>query len=487
MTASLLSTLELSQILDIIIESAKRLLKAEASSLLLIDDLTRELYFASASGEAAELLKNLTVPLGKGIAGWCAREGKAKIVNDVSRSREFYPVIDEKTGFKTTSILCVPLVLQEKTIGVIEVLNKKENRPWTQTDKRLLYILGAQAARVIENARQHRAIKEHRRLLHDEINARHKIIGKSTPMQKIMRLIEKVASTNTTVLIQGENGCGKELIARYIHRLGNRRDKPFIAVNCAAIPTTLLESELFGHEKGAFTGAISSYKGRFEMTHEGTIFLDEIGDLMLETQMKLMRVLQEREFQRLGGQKTIKIDVRIIAATNQDLVKKMKEQKFRDDLYYRLNVFPLYIPPLRERKEDIPLLCEHFLSFYARDINKQVKYISQEAMELLVNYNWPGNVRELQNLIERAVVLANTDTISPRELNIPGYKRFFEIPIEPGLSLKEASDRFRYNYITATLNASGGNQKAASNKLRIQATYLSKLLKRMRTNRQDSK
>ncbi|MGQ9535323.1 MAG: sigma-54-dependent Fis family transcriptional regulator [bacterium] len=474
MASSLSSTLELSRILDIIIESAKNLLKAEASSLLLLDETTNELYFASVSGEVSERLKNLTVPLDKGIAGACVREGKPKIVNDTARDKDFYPKIDKSTGFLTRSIIAAPLIITGKTIGVIEVLNKKDNQPWTEEDKNLILLIAYQSARVIQNAQYHLRIHEYKDLLKNEIDARYAIIGHSEQFKNLLNLAEKVAQSNASVLILGENGTGKELIARYIHRLSPRREKPFIAVSCAAIPATLLESELFGYEKGAFTGALTQHKGRFEIAHQGTIFLDEIGDLLPETQSKLLRVLQEREFERLGSTKTIKVDVRVIAATNQNLEEKIKQKSFREDLFYRLNVFPIYVPPLRDRKDDIIILAEHFLGYYSKQMNKDIKKFSDEVIERLMNYPWPGNVRELQNVIERAVVLTNTDTIKSEALMLPSTP--IELPMTYDKSLKDAVEEFKMRYIKETIKKCGGNQRKASKILKIQPTYLSRLL-----------
>ncbi len=473
MASSLSSTLELAKILDIIIESAKTLLKAEASSLLLLDDTSNELYFASATGDVSGRLRNLTVPLDKGIAGACVRTGKVTVVDDIAQEKEFYPLIDKLTGFITKSIIAAPLTIAGKTIGVIEVLNKKNHQPWTQEDKELLIIIAAQAAQVIQNAQLHLQAREQQNLLRDELDARFATISASTQFKEVLKLAEKVAASTTTVLLLGENGTGKELIARYIHRLSPRKEGPLITVNCAAIPLTLLESELFGYEKGAFTGATNLHKGKFEMANKGTIFLDEIGDLPLETQSKLLRVLQEREFERLGGAKVIKVEVRVIAATNQDLEKKMAQKQFREDLFYRLNVFPIKIPPLRERKEDIPLLAQHFLLIYAREMNKNLKIISDEVMDKLLNYSWPGNVRELQNIIERAVVLATGETIDAKCLTLPARPT---MELADYGTLKQAVDRFRIEYIQKAIQQSGGNQRQASRVLGIQPSYLSRLL-----------
>ncbi|MEO0161848.1 MAG: sigma-54-dependent Fis family transcriptional regulator [candidate division WOR-3 bacterium] len=478
MTSSLSSTLELSKILDIIIESAKNLLKAEASSLLLLDETTNELYFASVTGEVSERLKNLTVPLDKGIAGACVREGKAKVVNDTTKDKDFYPQIDKSTGFVTRSIIAAPLRLSGKTIGVIEVLNKKDQQEWTEEDKDLLMLIAYQAAQVIQNAQNHMKVHEYKDLLKNEIDSKYALIGRSEQFKNVLSLAEKVAPSNASVLILGENGTGKELIARYIHRLSPRRDKPFIAVSCAAIPSTLLESELFGYEKGAFTGAFTQHKGRFELANQGTIFLDEIGDMLPETQSKLLRVLQEKEFERLGGTKTIKVDVRVIAATNQNLEEKIKQKQFREDLFYRLNVFPIYIPPLRDRKDDILIIAEHYLSYYSKQMNKDIKKFSDEAIDRLLNYPWPGNVRELQNVIERAVVLTNSDTIKPDTLMLPSEP--IELPMTYDKSLKEAVEEFKMKYIKEVIKKCGGNQRKASKILKIQPTYLSRLLHKKR-------
>jgi Nif-specific regulatory protein len=474
MASSLSSTLELSKILNIIMETAKNLLKAEASSLLLLDEATNELYFASATGDVSERLRNLTVPLDKGIAGACVRTGKVKVVDDTLSDTEFYPQIDKQTGFATKSIIAAPLNISGKAIGVIEVLNKAKGVTWTADDREVLIIIALQAAQVIKNAQAHLRIQEQKNLLRDEIDARYRIISASSEFKDVLELAEKVAPSTSTVLLLGENGTGKELVARHVHRLSRRGEGPFIALNCAAIPATLLESELFGHEKGAFTGATSLRRGVFELANKGTIFLDEIGDLPLETQSKLLRVLQEREFERLGGTKIIKVDVRVIAATNQNLDEKMKQKLFREDLYYRLNVFPIRIPPLRERKDDIPLLARHFLAIYAKETNKAVKDIDDEAMNELIAYAWPGNVRELQNIIERAVVLTSGERLDRKSLILPSVDLTERPSFNKGL--KEAVAEFKMVYIKEVIARCGGNQRKASDFLKIQPSYLSRLL-----------
>lgn len=278
--------------------------------------------------------------------------------------------------------------------------------------------------------------------LKQELEERYKdlqIIGKSRAMQEVLSTVSRVAKTKSTVLIRGESGTGKELVARAIHGLSDRVDKRFIPVSCAAIPETLFESELFGHEKGAFTGAIKAREGRFELADGGTLFLDEVGDIPLETQVKLMRVIESQEFERLGGKDTLKVDVRIISATNQELEEKIKERSFREDLYYRLNVISVVIPPLRERKEDILLLVDHFVKKANQKCGRSIKGITPEVKDIILNYDWPGNVRELENVIERGVVLSRTDVIDKTDLPYFGLvtdKTLSHVP-PASLSLKD--------------------------------------------------
>lgn len=268
--------------------------------------------------------------------------------------------------------------------------------------------LKAKVDRAAEQYRQREEVLQQPQRPRDALDLQG-IVGNSEAMRKVYEMIGKVAASNATVLIRGESGTGKELVAKAIHRNSSRAGGPFVAVSCAALPETLLESELFGHEKNAFTGATTQKPGRFELAHKGTLFLDEVAEITPAIQVKLLRVLQEHEFERLGGTKTIKVDVRLVAATNKDLEKMVEEKTFRDDLYYRLHVIEIYLPPLRERREDIPLLVEHFLKQYNRENGKRLKSVAPEAMDILMKYRWPGNVRELENAIERAVVLADTD------------------------------------------------------------------------------
>jgi two-component system, NtrC family, response regulator GlrR len=324
----------------------------------------------------------------------------------------------------------------------------------------------------LEKQRLSGEIKRLKGLLEERYDFRN-IVSKNERMQNILGQVSHVAGTDSTIFIYGESGTGKELIAKAIHLASNRRDKPFVGINCAAIPETLLESELFGHEKGAFTGAVRDSKGLFTQAHEGTIFLDEIGDMPLSIQAKLLRVLQEKQFYPVGSGKPVEVDARIIVATNKDLEAEMKAGRFREDLYYRIHVIPIHLPPLRERKEDIPLLVEHFLKTFSHEIKKEVKGITSAAMQKLMLYDWPGNVRELKNTIEYAVAMTRQEVISE---NLILHSE--NIPEEPLMSLKEAKDSFEKGYIIRLLELSKGNvSKAAASAGKYRADFYNLLKK----------
>ena len=319
----------------------------------------------------------------------------------------------QRTGLKSGVV--VPLISHDRALGTLGVGSQTENA-FTEDDAELLNQVGKQVAIAVENALAFRQIDELRNqlteeklYLEEEIRTEYnfeEIIGNSSTLRRVLQDVETVAATDSTVLIYGETGTGKELIAHAIHNLSPRHERTLVKVNCAAIPTGLLESEFFGHERGAFTGAIDRRIGRFELAHQGTIFLDEVEDIPLELQSKLLRVLQEQEFERLGSSRTQRVDVRIVAATNTDLTELVAERKFRSDLYYRLNVFPINVPPLRDRREDIPLLVHFFANRFAQQMKKKIVSVPKETMAALVSYNWPGNIRELQNLVERGVILS---------------------------------------------------------------------------------
>ncbi|AEH45030.1 two component, sigma54 specific, transcriptional regulator, Fis family [Thermodesulfatator indicus DSM 15286] len=332
----------------------------------------------------------------------------------------------------------------------------------------------------VANALKFRALREENITLKRHLTGPG-ITGQSHAILELREAIERVAQTDATVLITGESGVGKEVAARMIHTLSRRAEKPFVAVNCAAIPEDLIESELFGHEKGAFTGAVSSKKGKFDLADGGTIFLDEIGDMSLSAQAKVLRVLQEKCFERVGGTKTISVDVRVIAATNKNLTEEIKKGRFREDLYYRLNVIPIHIPPLRERPEDIPLLVEEFLDEFARHSGLGRKKITPEAMEALKRYPWPGNIRELRNLIERLVILSKRDTISledlPPEINQPPQTSFGQEPWFECNDFKQARSLFEREFLKRKLAEFKGNISQTAEAIGLERTYLHRKLK----------
>ena len=359
----------------------------------------------------ADSLAAHVFPTGKPWAG--AGEELARTGADIDPGRSL-------TAIKHACAL--PLVSREKILGILAA-GKRDDTAYTQDEIEFLKLLSSQVAMAVEKSllsEELRKLKgdccQERVCLEDEIRTElhfEEIVGRSSALQRVLREVEVVAPTDSGVLIKGETGTGKELIARAIHNLSDRRDRPFVKVNCAAIPSGLLESELFGHEKGAFTGAIMRKPGRFEIADKGTLFLDEVGDIPLDLQPKLLRVLQEREFERLGSTRTQQVDVRLVAATHRDLKEMVEEGEFRCDLFYRLHVFPLVVPPLRDRREDIPMLVRHYVDKYARRMNRHIETIPSQTMEVLARYPWPGNVRELQNFIERAVILSPGSVLRP--------------------------------------------------------------------------
>jgi transcriptional regulator with GAF, ATPase, and Fis domain len=435
----------LAALLDLIANEATKLMGADRASLFLLDRERGELWSKVVLGS-----EEIRFDARLGIAGAVALTGETINVEDAYQDPRFYKGIDLLSGYRTQSLLAVPLRTNNgEIIGTFEVLNKETKGAFSKADEEILKALAAQAAISLENARLYEKMQQEigqrrdaeqalkqtahelqaalaeveqlkNRLqienvyLQEEIKTEHnfeEIIGRSAALKKVLRGAEQVASSDATVLIRSETGTGKELVARAIHNLSQRKDTPLVKVNCGAIPANLVESELFGHEKGAFTGALQRRIGRFEMADGGTIFLDEVGELPSDTQVKLLRVLQDGEFERVGSSKPVKVDVRVIAATNRNLGAAIKEGAFRQDLFYRLNVFPLDIPPLRERKTDIPLLVNFFINKFGKKMGKDIKGVSKATLERMESYSWPGNVRELQNVIERAVVTASSSTI----------------------------------------------------------------------------
>ena len=470
---------DLNALLTTIVESAMQLSGADAGSLLLTDKDRQELFFEVALGSKGKDVKKFTVKMGEGIAGWVAQHGKPIIVNDVDNDARHLREIPSKIGYPTNTMIAVPLHARDGCIGVIEVINKAGGASFSQEDLEWLELFSSQAALAIANAKNFDLARSEIKLLQDSAatgEGFHTLVSKSQAVQEILNVIDRVASTESSVLILGESGVGKELFAEQIHLRSPRSRMPFVRVNCAALPEGLLESEMFGHVKGAFTSAISNRRGRFEAADGGTIFLDEIGDLPLGLQAKLLRVIQDKTFEKIGSDVTVTVNTRILAATNKDIAEMVEEGEFRSDLYYRLNVLPLYIPPLRQRTEDIPELARFFLAKFMRINNKQFEGFSDNAIKALLTHPWPGNIRELQNCIERACIIASGRLIERDDLFLLS---------EPGETesgdrdLKTAMNVFKANYIRMVLEESGGNQTEAAKSLNVQRTYLSRLVKEL--------
>jgi Nif-specific regulatory protein len=414
--------------------------------------------------------RNTQIKLGEGITGKVVESGKPIVVPRVSKEPAFLNLASRRPDHlkQELSFICVPIVLNRQPVGALGVdLRFKPERDYDSSVKFLGVVSGmiAQAINV-----QRMVDEERRRLLDENTHLRQElrerydfsnIIGTSGPTRQMYEQVAQVAQTNTTVLIRGESGTGKELIAHAIHYNSLRAKKPFIKVSCAALPETLIESELFGYEKGAFTGAAQRKKGRFEMAEGGTLFLDEIGDVNPGTQVKLLRVLQEREFERVGGTETVKVNVRLIAATNKDMEKAIAEGAFREDLYYRLNVFTIFVPPLRERKADLLLLADHFLDKFSREHNKVIKRISTPAIDMLTAYHWPGNVRELENAIERAVLVCDGAVIHGHHLP-PSLQTADSSGTVTRVSLKDAVAAYERDLILDALKTTRGNRAKAA-------------------------
>ena len=390
----------------------------ERGTITILTPETNEIQIEVAEGLTAEARRRGRYKLGEGVTGRVVETGEPMVVPRVSQEPLFLNRTRSRGKAKEElSFICVPIKINHQTIGALSV-DRRYQELNLDRDVRLLTIIASIIAQAGNNLmlidQEKDALRDENLKLKGALQTRYRVgnlVGNSSRIRQVFEMITRVAPSNATILIRGESGTGKELVANAIHYNSQRADKPFIKVNLAALPETLVESELFGHEKGAFTGALSRKSGRFELAQGGTIFLDEIGDLSPTVQLKILRVIQEREFTRLGGTATLKADVRLLAATHRDLEKLVAEGAFREDLYYRLNVFPIYLPPLRERKADIPLLAEHFLSRMAAEQGKPTRRLSQAALDLLMQYHWPGNVRELENVMERAILVCDGDTI----------------------------------------------------------------------------
>jgi formate hydrogenlyase transcriptional activator len=446
---SMVSNLELRDVLQAISPGIRKAMRLDGVALILPDGEGRELqlYALDFPDVYPSLRQDMPTSLYGSVSGRVFRTGRPWIgdIEELQRSGLDHKIAS-MAGVETLCLL--PLLRRDRVLGVL-CLVRTEKDAFTGSDVEFLSQVAGQVAIAIDNAFAYRQITELKDKLNqeklffeDELRSEmnfQEIIGNSAVLRRLLRQVEAVAPTGSTVLIYGETGTGKELIARAVHNLSQRQANPFVKLNCAAIPTGLLESELFGHEKGAFTGAVAQRIGRFELASQGTIFLDEVGEIPLELQPKLLRVLQEREFERLGGSRTLRTNARLIAATNRDLHTMVEEQKFRSDLFYRLNVFPIHVPPLRERTEDIPFLIRHFAQHFAFSMGKQIDTIASETMNALVRYPWPGNIRELQNVIERAVILSHGSVLKvpPADLK----SRVAELSYSNGSSTLEEVER----------------------------------------------
>ncbi len=444
-------------------------------TLLLLNRDSGEIFIEEAYGLSATQRDRGRYKPGEGVTGKVVQTGEPAVVPHISEE----PLFLNRTGARKRlrkqdiSFICVPIRLGDQVIGALSADRLFDEGVSFEEDVRLLSTIAsmiAQAVRLRQSAQEERQrLLEENTRLQEELKDRFRpenIIGNSKAMQAVYDLIAHVSKSDATVLISGESGTGKELVAHAIHYNSLRASRPFIKVNCAALPETVVESELFGHEKGAFTGAIAQRKGRFELASGGTIFLDEVGDFSPTTQIKLLRVLQEREFERVGGTSTIRTDVRVLAATNRDLEALIAEGSFRQDLYYRLNVFPIHVPPLRERKADILLLADHFVEKYSKANHKTIRRISTPAIDMLMSYHWPGNVRELENCIERAALLSKDDVIHGHHLP-PTLQTAEASGTRHDGTLHAALDELERELILDALKSSRGNRAKAARALGI--------------------
>jgi len=441
------------------------------SFVMLLDPETEKIRIEATFGLNLESSRRVVYRVGEGVIGRVVQSAKPVVVPQTSKEPLLLNRLrtQESSGSKKeVSFFCVPLIIDGVAVGALGAdLYYKEERDYERTTKFLSVIASmmAQALKV-----EQRVAADKKRLLDENIHLKQelrekydfsRIVGNSNPMRQVYEQVTQVARTNTTVLLRGESGTGKEMVAHAIHYNSLRTNKPFVKVSCAALPETLIESELFGYEKGAFTGAQARKKGRFELADGGTLFLDEIGDLNLSTQVKLLRVLQEREFERLGGTETIRVNVRLIVATNKDLEKAISQGQFREDLYYRLNVFTIFMPPLRERKPDILLLAEHFVEKFEHEHSKRIKRISTPAIDMLTSYHWPGNVRELENVIERAVLVCESNVIHGHHLP-PSLQTAEGSDTLIRVSLESAMEAYERDLIQDALKTARGNRAKAA-------------------------
>jgi transcriptional regulator with GAF, ATPase, and Fis domain len=515
--------LGLEELIPLVISKCREVLDAGGVSVLLLDEERDELYFPYVSEEnpeAAQRLRDLRVPAGSGLAGAALLSGRAEKIDDPQSDPRFYSGADEKTGVTTRSLMVAPLIAEHERLGVIEAVNPHGRACFSDADLELLKKLAVSVAVAVQNAHRFREVKDSAQQLEAQLGVLRRdllrrdrfteIIAVSRAMAEVFRLMEAAALSSIPVLIEGETGTGKELVARGIHRASSRADAPFVAINCAALPEALLESELFGHRRGAFTGATEDQPGLFRAAKGGVVFLDEIGEMPLAMQAKLLRVVQENEVTSVGDTRPSKVDVRVISATNRDLKEAQAARAFRQDLFYRLAGFPIRLPPLRERREDIPFLAARFLEQASERHKKKLGGFHPSAIELLGRAEWPGNVRELQNEIERAVALAREgETLTTAHLSlslaqspepavrsdsIPAASSLSgnlasratasprrdssKSPARAKISLQDAREAYEARYISQVLAEHGGNVSHAAMALRLSRVALQKKMKR---------
>ena len=459
----------LQQLLELMFE----VIPAQRGAILLGDgpgNYSSQISWERASGPVSPIRVSRT------IAAHTGERGTALLCNEVP-SDKMLSDSDSLVASGVQSVLCVPLQLLDRPMGVIYLETSNPANPFDESHLHFLTATASAASVAIENTRRLEWLENENNRLRQDIDIQHSMIGESEAMQKVYSFIGKVAARDSTVLLTGENGTGKELAARAIHGNSPRSKKPFLAINCASLQEHLLESDLFGHEKGAFTGAIKEKKGKLEIANGGTVLLDEVGELAPNLQAKLLRVVQEREMERVGGNRPIKVDIRLIAATNRDLEKAIKEGTFRQDLFYRLNVISLPMPALRERPSDIPLLAQHFASKYSQKCKRPVVGLSSQVRTILVNYDWPGNVRELENAIERAVVLGTSDVILPEDLP----EALLDSPLASSVSdtYHDALRQRKEELILQAVRRTQGNYTEAAKLLDLHPNYLHRLVRNM--------
>jgi Nif-specific regulatory protein len=444
-------------------------------TITILNLLRNEISIEVAHGMSKVAMERGTYKLGEGITGRVIKSGEPFLVPKISQEPMFLDRTATRKEVKDQEIsfMCVPIKKGEQVIGSLSVDRPYDELYPLNEGVKFLSIIATMIAQHVINIERNQLekekLREENQRLRKELSEKYSvanIIGNSNKMREVFQMISQVCKSNATVLIRGESGTGKELVANAIHYNSLRSSQPFVKVNCSAIPSNLVESELFGHEKGAFTGAIRQKPGKFEIANKGTIFLDEVGSIDMDVQAKLLRVLQEREFERVGGYHTIKANIRVIAATNKNLEEALEKGTFRSDLYYRINVFPIYIPPLKERKTDILLLADHFLEKYANENEKDIRRLSTPAIDMLMQYHWPGNVRELENCIERAVLVCEESVIHSYHLP-PSLQTGEESDTMPTLSLEDSVGNLEREMIIDAMKNTQGNMVSAAKMLRI--------------------